>query len=195
MPELIEKELSYLVNGCIFDVHNEVGPGVREECYQKALEHRLIQAAIPFLAKPATRTDFLYRGIVVDVFEPDLILPQRMIVELKHQPEGLAGKNFTQLLSYLKFWNQRLGLLVNFAMERAIIERVPYEPREAEVDEDYAYIRDIIQDRHRPTLRTIRDSLLEITSSVGSDTQRQRTAIWRSSSFVRKVCIVSPKSQ
>ncbi|MBI2478177.1 MAG: GxxExxY protein, partial [Planctomycetia bacterium] len=164
---LIEKELSYLVNGCIFDVHNEVGPGVREECYQKALEHRLIQAAIPFLAKPATRTDFVYRGLVVDVFEPDLILPHRMIVELKHQPEGLARNHFTQILSYLKFWNLRLGLLVNFAMERAIIERVPYEPREAEIDEDYDYIRDIIQDRHRRTLQGIRDSLLEITSSVG----------------------------
>jgi GxxExxY protein len=167
MTELIEKELSYLVNGCIFDVHNEVGPGVREECYQKALEHRLIQAGIPFIAKPKTRTEFVYRSIIVDVFEPDLILLQRLIIELKHQPEGLAKDNFTQILSYLKFWNLRLGLLVNFAMERAIIERVPYEPREPELEENYDYIRDIIQDRHRMTLRSVRESLLEIIKSVG----------------------------
>lgn len=68
---------------------------------------------------------------------------------------------------YLKFWNLRLGLLVNVAMDRAIIERVPYEPREAEVDEDYDYIRDLIQDRHRPTLQNIRESLLEIIKRVG----------------------------
>jgi hypothetical protein len=33
--KIIHKELSYRVNGCIIDVHNEVGPGLREECYQK----------------------------------------------------------------------------------------------------------------------------------------------------------------
>ena len=68
--KIIHKELSYRVNGCIFDVHNEVGPGVREECYQKAMEHRLLQAGIPFVPKPKTRTEFEYRGVVVDVFEP-----------------------------------------------------------------------------------------------------------------------------
>ena len=37
MTEILHKELSFLVNGCIFDVHNRVGPGLREETYQKGL--------------------------------------------------------------------------------------------------------------------------------------------------------------
>lgn len=94
------------------DVHNEVGPGVREECYQKAMEIRLIEADLPFLAKPKTRTELVYSGVVVDVFEPDLEVAGRMIPELKHQPEGLARENFTPVLSYLKFWEIRLGLFL-----------------------------------------------------------------------------------
>jgi GxxExxY protein len=165
--KIIQKELSYLINGCIFDVHNEIGPGVREECYQKAMEYRLAQSDIPFLAKPKTRTEFVYRGKAVDVFEPDLLVPDRMIVELKHQPEGLARENFTQVLTYLKFWNLSLGLLVNFAMDKAIIERVPCEPKEAEIEENYDYIRDQICDEHRPILRAVREALLEINQQIG----------------------------
>ena len=165
--KLIHRELSYLVNGCIFDVHNEVGPGVREECYQKAMEHRLNQAQIPTFGKPKTRKEFVYRDVVVDVFEPDLLLPDRIAIELKHHPEGLAPANFTQLLSYLKFWNLRLGLLVNFAMDKAIIERVPFEPRIAEVIEDYGHINNTIRDEHRDVLRRICESLHEINTQIG----------------------------
>ena len=165
--EIIQKELSYLVNGCIFDVHNEVGPGVREECYQKAMEQRLVEAEISFVPKPKTRTEFVYGGMIVDIFEPDLLIQEHMIIELKHQPDGLAKDNFTQVLSYLKFWDLRLGVLVNFGMDKAIIERVPYKPKEGETDEDYDYIRDIIHDHHRDALRRIRESLLEINTAIG----------------------------
>lgn len=68
MSGIIEKELSYRLTGCIFDVHNEVGPGLREECYQKAMEIRLGQAAIPFIAKPHTRRELAWLDEVADVF-------------------------------------------------------------------------------------------------------------------------------
>lgn len=89
--KIIEKELSCLVNRCTFDVHNEVGPVFREECYQKAMEHRRLQADIPLIPKPQTRTELEHRGVVVNVFEPNLLIPDRMIVELKHQSEGFVS--------------------------------------------------------------------------------------------------------
>lgn len=55
MAVIVERELSYIVNGCIFDVHNDVGPGVREECYQKSMEIRLAEEDVSYLAKPYTR--------------------------------------------------------------------------------------------------------------------------------------------
>ncbi len=167
MSEILHKDLSYKLNGCIFDVHNEVGPGVREECYQKSMDLRLHHAAIPYIAKPATRRDLVYRGVVVDTFEPDLVANEQIIVELKHQAEGLARENFAQILAYQKFWQIELGCLVNFAMEKAIIQRVVYEPRHPPVEEDYDYIRDRIQPNHKPLLRTIRDSLVHLNDEIG----------------------------
>ena len=165
--KIIYKELSYLFNGCVFDVHNEVGPGIREECYQKAMEQRLVERGIPFLAKPATRGELIHRGQTVDVFEPDLIIANQLIPELKHHSEGFAPENFTQLLCYLKFWQMRLGMLVNFAMDRAVIERVPYDPREALLDEDYDYISDMIQPKHKMVLLAIREGILELLQVFG----------------------------
>ena len=74
MSEIIHKELSFQIIRCVFDVHNAVGPGVREECYQKAVEQRLYEGGIPFIAKQATRREMVYRDVVVDVFEPDLVV-------------------------------------------------------------------------------------------------------------------------
>lgn len=167
LDKIIYRELSYLVNGCVFDVHNEVGPGLREECYQKALEQRLAEKGIPFLAKPATRCELIHRGQVVNVFEPDLIIANKVIPELKHHTEGFAPANFTQLLSYLKFWQMRLGMLVNFAMDRAIIERVPYDPRDVPLDEDYDHITKLIQPKHEPVLQTIREGVVELHRVFG----------------------------
>ena len=165
--KIVHKELSYVVNGCIFDVHNAVGPGIREECYQKSMEARLAEAELGFIAKPATRRELVYRGQVVDTFEPDLVVAEQIILELKAQRDGLCGENFAQLLSYLKFWNLQLGLLVNFAQSEAIIERVPNLPLEIVDAEDYEWIKPLVASEHRPTLRAIRESLLEICRVIG----------------------------
>lgn len=165
--KIIHKELSYQIVGCVFDVHNDVGPGLREECYQKAMEQRLDEKGIPYLAKPRTRRELVYRGQVVDIFEPDLVVADRVIPELKHQPEGFAPENVSQLITYLKFWNLDLGLLVNFAMDSAIIERIPHQPAEPTLDENYEHITDVIQPQHKPLLRAIRDGLVRLFEEIG----------------------------
>jgi GxxExxY protein len=165
--KLIHKELSYQIVGCVFDVHNEVGPGLREECYQKAMEQRLGEKGIPYLAKPRTRRELIYRGVIADVFEPDLVVADKIIAELKHQAEGFAPENVSQVISYLKCWNLDLGLLVNFAMDSAIVERIPHQPGEPTLDEDYEHIADLIQPHHRPVLRTLREGLLQVYREVG----------------------------
>ncbi len=111
MPEIIHKELSDIVNGCIFDVHNEAGPGLREECYQKAMEIRLAQAGLPFVSKPRTRSELLYLGKTADVFEPDFLVADRLALELKVQREGLTTANFRQTVNYVKPWKLSRGLL------------------------------------------------------------------------------------
>ena len=167
MTEIIHKELSYQPVGCIFDVHNAVGPGVREECYQKAIEHRLRDSRIPFIAKPATRRELIYRGEVVDIFEPDFVVAEQAILELKHQVEGFVPENESQVLNYLKFWNLELGLLANFALDKAFYHRIPRQPSPPLYSENYDHIAALTQPEHKPTLRAIRDGLFEIFQMIG----------------------------
>jgi GxxExxY protein len=131
------------------------------------MEQRLREGGIPFLAKPATRLEFIYRDQVVDVFEPDFLVAERLILELKHQVEGLVPENESQVLNYLKFWHLELGLLANFALHKAITHRVPRLPFEAALKENYDHIADLLRDEHKPTLRSIRDGLLCIYQMVG----------------------------
>ncbi len=177
MTVIIQKDLSYFVNGRIFDVHNEVGPGVREECYQKAMELALAMRDLRFEAKPRTRRELIYLGEIADVFEPDLVIEGQLIAELKVQKAGLTSANFRQTVNYLKYWGQPLGLLVNFASAQATIQRVVYHETRVGPEEDYSHIETLVTPELKPVLRSIREALLDVHSQFGigySDTTCRR---------------------
>jgi GxxExxY protein len=89
-----------------------------------------------------------------------------LLAELKVRKEGLPIAFFRQLIEYLKFWQQPLGLLVNFAAARADIRRVLFSEKRVEPEEDYEAIRPLIA-TNRPLLRSIRETLLEIHRTFG----------------------------
>ena len=167
MTDIIEKELSYRINGCIFDVHNEGGPGLREECYQSALKVRLNQAGLPFLAKPQTRRELSYLEQVADIFEPDFVVAERVILELKAHPEGLPASAFRQTINYVKYWRLELGLLVNFAEADAEIRRVVFHEPKSELEENCDYVRGQMSDAVRDKLIVVREALLAIHAEFG----------------------------
>ena len=45
---LLYPEESYKINGAIYEVHKELGPGLLEKVYQEALEKELKLQGIPF---------------------------------------------------------------------------------------------------------------------------------------------------
>jgi GxxExxY protein len=167
MPEIIHKELSYVVNGCIFDIHNELGPGLREECYQKALEIRLAQAGLTFIGKPYTRDELFYLSELADVFEPDLLISDRLVLEIKVQREGLTTANFRQTVNYVKFWRLSLGLLVDFADAQAVIRRVAFHEVAVEPEEDFEAIRGLVTPQLRPLLVELRDAVMAVHQEFG----------------------------
>ena len=163
---LIHEQLSYKIRGCIFAVHNKVGPGLREESYQDAMVRCLTRKGIPFVAKPETRRPVIYRGKEVDILEPDFDVDGKIILELKARREGLIGADFAQTLNYVKCWDYRLGILAGLGQSKAIIERLPYSPARSELKEDYSGIAAVVTDSLRPTLAACRASLLRIHADV-----------------------------
>ena len=108
---LLYVELSHAIIGAAIEVHRHVGPGQLESVYQRALEHELALREIPFRAQ--VPIPMLYKGQRVGDFFADLVIDDKVIIELK-AVEHLLAVHTAQILSYLRATRLRLGLLVNF---------------------------------------------------------------------------------
>ena len=108
--------------------HRALGPGLAEEFYHRDLVLRLTSSAIEHHSK--LRRQLLHRGEVADTFEPDLLFPGRLVVELKSLRGEFAPEHFSQLFAYLKFHAIATGLLFDFGQASLAFQRVLFEPAE-----------------------------------------------------------------
>ena len=118
--EYLYKDLTYLIRGAFFEVYNQLGPGFKEDIYHQALAAEFRLREIPFAEK--VRLGIGYKGKRVGVYEPDFIVDDKVIVEIKSLPH-LPSLFETQLYYYLKGTEYRLGFLVNFGGDRLDIRR------------------------------------------------------------------------
>ncbi len=114
-------------------VHSAVGPGLDEEIYHQELVAVLTSAGISHLSKP--RRDLVYRGIVVDTFEPDFVVEDHFIPELKCLRGAFAPEHWVQVVCYCKFWRLRTSLLVNFGKQSLMWDRFLYRSHTASLPE------------------------------------------------------------
>jgi GxxExxY protein len=117
---------SYTVIGKAMQVHRELGPGVDEVFYQELLSVRLSEAGV--VHERRVRRSLVHRGFTADIFEADLLFPDRMVEELKCLGGGFDPEHYVQLFCYLKFWNLPTGLLLDFAKDSLMRRRVNYTP-------------------------------------------------------------------
>ncbi len=110
-------------------VHSAVGPGLDEQIYHQELVAALTAAGISHLSKP--RRDLVYRGIVADTFEPDFVVEDHFIPELKCLRGAFAAEHLVQLFCYCKYWRLRTSLLVDFGKQSLIWERLLYRSHSA----------------------------------------------------------------
>jgi GxxExxY protein len=116
-PEL--EAITYRINGCAMAVHNELGSGLREDTYQRAMEHALAQAKLFFVAQPAIEVhETAAGGRLLGYYIPDLLVEGAVVVELKALAQ-LEKRHLTQVIGYLAVTGCPVGLLFNFG-ERAL---------------------------------------------------------------------------
>ena len=119
---LLHEQLTYTIRGCIFEVHNQLKTGLDEETYHLALEKQFLKNGIYFKSKPYSFLE--HRGIKVYKFIPDFLVEDEIILELKNIRTDFIPVNYVQLTGYLKHWQSDLGLLINFGLPSAKIERI-----------------------------------------------------------------------
>ena len=106
------KPLSYQVIGCALEVYKNLGPGLLESIYEKALIHELTQKGMT--VKTQVEVEMNYKGVNVgEGLRLDLLVNDELIVELK-SVEELKPIHYKQLLTYLKLTHKHTGLLINF---------------------------------------------------------------------------------
>ena len=104
--------LTQRVIGAAIEVHRELGPGLLESVYQRAMEIELRLQGVAFV--PQKPLPVCYKGFPLgdDMFM-DFVVEDRLVVELK-AVETLTGVHEAQLLTYLKLSKIHTGLLLNF---------------------------------------------------------------------------------
>ena len=109
---MILSDVTYQIRGAIYDVYNELGPGLLESVYEEALVCELEIRGIA--VERQVDVPIMYKGkILASPLRLDLLVEGQVIVELKSIKE-LQDVHFKQLLTYCKLADKRLGLLVNF---------------------------------------------------------------------------------
>jgi GxxExxY protein len=121
MSEYLYKELSYEIIGAAMEVHRELGPGFPEAVYQASLEQELDLRKIPFTSQ--SHVPVKYKGVVVADYYLDLVIDEKIDVELKALSD-LAPVHEAQVLAYLKASGLRLGLLFNFGQPSLQTRRI-----------------------------------------------------------------------
>jgi GxxExxY protein len=113
---MTENDISYIIRGAIFEVYNEVGPGLLESVYQKALAFEIRQQGLEVLEEMPVEVH--YKSERMDLgFRIDLLVEKKVLVELK-SVEAIHKVHHKIVLTYLNLTDLKLGLLVNFNTDK-----------------------------------------------------------------------------
>jgi GxxExxY protein len=110
-PFIVEKELSHSIVGSFLEVYNELGFGLVEPLYSRALE--IVLRARGFQVDREYPLIVKFRGQQIGFQRLDMLVERRVIVELK-STERLAASDKRQLRSYVKAMGLDLGILLHF---------------------------------------------------------------------------------
>lgn len=109
---MIENDLSKAIIGCAIEVHKQLGSGLLESAYQECLVYELKQAGL--LVSKEIPMPVVYKEVKLDHgYRMDLLVENKVVIEIK-TVEALTDVHITQILTYLKLGNFKLGLLINF---------------------------------------------------------------------------------
>lgn len=113
---MTENSIATLVVDAAFKIHKTLGPGLLESVFQATLSYELEKRGLS--VRQQVGLPVYYEALKLEIgYRVDLIVGEKVIIEIK-SVEALALVHRMQLLTYLRLANFRLGLLINFNVER-----------------------------------------------------------------------------
>ena len=108
---LVHGEITERIIGAFYEVYSELGYGFLESVYEASLALVLRGAGFDVRRRP--NVDVHFRSQCVGVFRPDLIVDDKVLIELK-ATSGIDSSALSQVLNGLKATKLEVGLLFNF---------------------------------------------------------------------------------
>ena len=105
------KEITDIILKSFYEVYNELGEGFLESVYESALN--MVLTGYGLSVERQKNISVFFRGKEVGDFKADLIVNQKIILELK-AVSAFNPAHEAQLINYLKATNIEVGLLLNF---------------------------------------------------------------------------------
>lgn len=108
---MTDDEITRIIIGCAFEVHNKLGGGFLEKVYANALRIEIVKKGLKVQQEAPIRV--WYESEVVGEYYADLWVEERVVVELK-AVQTLSQGHELQLVNYLTATKIETGLLLNF---------------------------------------------------------------------------------
>ena len=115
-----DQNLTSKIIGCAYSVFNELGFGFLESVYEKSLFFELSDKGLVAVAQQPV--DVFYKGHQVGAFVADIIVEDKVIIELKSVLR-LLEIHEVQLVNYLVATGISTGLLINFGKTGVEVKR------------------------------------------------------------------------
>lgn len=114
-------ELTSRIIGAVYTVSNTLGAGFLEKVYENALAIELRKSGLQI--NQQTPIQIKYDGIIVGDYIADLLVNDRIILELK-TVKSIDNHHQAQCMNYLKATKLSICLLINFGNPKAEIKRI-----------------------------------------------------------------------
>ena len=106
------EDLTKQVIGAAIRVQSSLGNGLLESAYEACLAYELRELGL--LVRTQMPLDISYGDLLIpNAYRMDLVVDNRLLIELKTL-DKLLPTHEAQLMTYLRFSNLRVGLLINF---------------------------------------------------------------------------------
>jgi GxxExxY protein len=105
-------EITEKIIGCAIEVHKALGPGLLESAYEECLSFELKAKGLNIQRQKAVPV--VYKEIKLDCgYRIDILVENAVVIELK-TVDAFNPVHEAQILTYMKFSQKSIGLLINF---------------------------------------------------------------------------------
>lgn len=122
---LLHPKLSYIIQGCIFEIRKQYGPGQKEVVYQRLLEEKLKKNNLKTEREKKINIYSQDSGKIIGSYQPDFLIENAILLEIKSS-RFTTKIDEKQLYFYLRNSKYELGYLINFSTPRLYIKRIVY---------------------------------------------------------------------